>query len=142
MSRPSPDALFVALVLAPGTYSRNRYFNLFKEDALWRARRRAQVIRSLVRDLTEPWPRPGLEGKAGPDSYEERDEGETVFVEYRMSDLDYRRSAVLTRLEAATLHYALSQAGKGQVVPGDVQLVEEALQSLGGLPKEPAPSED
>lgn len=129
---PGADALFVALVLAPDTYSRNKYFQLFQEDALWHARRRAQVIRSIVRDLTEPWPHPGAHSStSGPDFYEERDQGDHVMIDYRISDLDYRRSAVLTALETATLHFALAKAGKGEASREDTRAVEAALQQLG-----------
>ncbi len=133
MTRPSANALLVALVLAPDTYSRNKYFELFQEEALWHARRRAQILRSIIRDLTEPWPHPGARAPvAGPDFYEERPLGEVIALEYRVSDLDYRRSAVLTPLEAATLHYALAKSGHGKVSASDQTQVETALRSLGG----------
>jgi hypothetical protein len=47
-----PEALLVALVLSPATYSRNRFFDLHKDPAVRRVRRRASIIRSVIKHLT------------------------------------------------------------------------------------------
>ncbi len=45
------DALLAALVLVPASYSRNRFFELYTDPAMRRLRRRASLLRSLVRDI-------------------------------------------------------------------------------------------
>jgi DNA-binding FrmR family transcriptional regulator len=126
----NPDALLVALVLAPGTFSRNRHFHLFEQGALKRARRRAGELRGIVRDLTEPWHNAGGRPLPGPDQVEEREiEGE-IHLEYRMLALDFRRRAVLSKLEAAAVHYALAQAGRRVLSDDDRRQVESVLLDL------------
>ena len=46
------DALLAALVLAPATYSRNRFFDLHADPEVRRIRRRASQIRGVVRHVT------------------------------------------------------------------------------------------
>ncbi|HXS19187.1 MAG TPA: hypothetical protein VN764_18445, partial [Polyangiaceae bacterium] len=53
---PHADALMVALILAPDTFSRNKFFRFYEDRKIWSARRRAQMVRSLIKELTEPWP--------------------------------------------------------------------------------------
>ncbi|KYF93391.1 hypothetical protein BE20_09455 [Sorangium cellulosum] len=45
------EALFVALVLAPSTFSRNRFYSLYADPEARRVRRRAALLRSIVRQL-------------------------------------------------------------------------------------------
>jgi hypothetical protein len=47
------EALLVALVLVPASYSRNRFFELYKDPARRRVRRRAAQLRSVVAELVE-----------------------------------------------------------------------------------------
>jgi hypothetical protein len=46
------EALTVAMVLAPGVYARNRRFDLLSLPGAQRARRRAGIVRGLVRQLS------------------------------------------------------------------------------------------
>jgi hypothetical protein len=132
----NPEALLVALVLAPGTFSRNRHFHLFERGALKQARRRAGELRGIVRDLTEPWQNPGGRpyrpgsGQPGPDQVEEREVGDAIHLEYRVLALDFRRRAVLSKLEAAAVHYALAKSGRGVLSDADRRQVEAALLEL------------
>jgi hypothetical protein len=48
---PDPEALVVALTLAPATWSRNRFFELYKDASVRRARRRATLVRCVAADL-------------------------------------------------------------------------------------------
>lgn len=135
LTQASPEALLVALVLAPGTFSRNRHFHLFEQAALKRARRRARELRGIVRDLTEPWRAPGApEGRRSaipvPDQVEEREVEGAIHLEYRVLALDFRRRAVLSRLEAAAVHYALAKSGRGVLSEDDRRQVEAALLEL------------
>lgn len=128
---PHAAALLVALVLAPGTFPRNKFFELYKNEELLIARRRAQMIRSLVKDLTEPWPLPKSAGAHSQPILEQQEEREGLFyLCYRVDELRYRRSAVLTLLEAATLRYALHRAGQGTLAADDKDLVELELAKL------------
>ena len=52
-NRPlSLDGLLCALVIAPQVYARNRFFELFEQPALRRVRRRATLLRGVIRQLT------------------------------------------------------------------------------------------
>ncbi|HSC88610.1 MAG TPA: hypothetical protein VLC09_15110 [Polyangiaceae bacterium] len=128
--RVDSDALLVALVVAPGTYSRNKYFTLFQDPEAHRTRRRAQLVRSILKDLTEPWPaQQGPHGRVAPQAVvvaEMAVEGGTRLV-YRVEEFDYTRSAILTPLELSALRFALARAGRGAVSPEDRRRVESAL---------------
>jgi hypothetical protein len=47
----SPDGLLCALVLAPDTFARNRFFGLYEDPVMRRTRRRAYHVRAIVRQL-------------------------------------------------------------------------------------------
>lgn len=51
MSNAREDALCVVMSVAPGTLSRNRYFDLFRDRDFVRARKRSTRIRSVAREL-------------------------------------------------------------------------------------------
>jgi hypothetical protein len=119
------DALLCALVLAPRTFSRNRFFDLFEKPEAKRIRRRAARIRGIIRQLS------GV-GRHQAVITGERVLGDgRVVIRFTIGDLDIRRTAALTRLEAAALHFALHRAGHGPLSEEDHALVEEALAKLG-----------
>ena len=133
------DALLCALILAPDTYARNRFFQLFQTPDMAKVRRRARRVRSMIAQLTEPWPLRRLPSAAEPAPKpravllaEELREDGLVIVRYRMVDLDYERTTALEPLEAAALRYALARAGRGEVREDDRHLVEGALSRLCG----------
>lgn len=130
---PDLDALLCALILAPGTYSRNRFFDLFEASAARSVRRRALRVRSMLVQLTEPWPLADTEGRPRAHVLGERvlDDGR-ILLRYRVEDLNLTRTATLDPLEAAALRYALHRAGRGEVAAADRRLVESALQQLCG----------
>jgi len=66
----------------------------------------------------------------GPDQVQEREVDGEIHLEYRMLALDYRRRAVLSKLEAAAVHYALAKAGRGVLSETDRRQVEAALLEL------------
>jgi hypothetical protein len=128
-----PEALLVALIIAPATYSRNKFFELFQNDSLRHARRRAQLVRSVIKDLTEPWPYPGEippHPQAVIEAQVEQEDG--LHLTYAVEELGYRRSTILTAIEAAALRYALSRAGKSEVSTQERALVESCLARLSG----------
>lgn len=119
------DGLLCALVLAPATFSRNRFFGVFEAAEARRVRRRAARVRGVVRQLLG-------RGRPKAELVGERvlDDGQ-VFLRYRIEQLAFERTVALSRLEAATLRYALHQAGAGDLTEEDRDHVVGALQRLG-----------
>jgi hypothetical protein len=123
------DALLAALILAPRTFSRNRFFWLFERPEAAKIRRRAARVRGILRQLAATT-------KPGAEIVGERvlADGQ-VHLRYRVEELGYTRTAALSALEAATLRYALSRAGRAALSSEERATVEEALarlnQSLG-----------
>jgi hypothetical protein len=118
------EALLCALVLAPRAYSRNRFFELFEEPERRRVRRRAGRVRGILRQLLA-----GAEitGEV------ELDDGRRL-LRYRMPSLNLSRTAALSRLEFATLRFALDRSKRLEPEPDVRAIVEEALHRLGGAP--------
>lgn len=122
---PHPEALFVALALAPNTYSRNKFFEMFTQKVLFTARRRAELVRGIVRDLSGPPPE--VEGGRPPELLEETRTDEGIRLVYRMPDLEYRRTALLSHLEAAVLEYSLSRIGVRTLAAESESQIRRAL---------------
>ena len=107
------EALLAALVIAPATYSRNRFFELYKDPEVFRVRRRASQLRSIVRHVTRA--APGEEGEivsvadAG---------GDRVELTYTVRALGLRRTAVLSPIELSLVRFAMARA-LGGPPPGD-----------------------
>jgi hypothetical protein len=107
------EALLAALVIAPATYSRNRFFELYKDPEVFRVRRRASQLRSIVRHVTRA--APGEEGEilsvaaAGDDRVE---------LTYRVRALGLRRTAVLSPIELSLVRFAMARS-EGGPPPGD-----------------------
>lgn len=128
---PSPEALLVALILAPQTFSRNKFFEMFQQEDRAYARRRSQIVRSIIKELTEPWPHLGeIPPHPAPKITEQRESEAGLHLSYEVDEFDYKRSVLLTPLEAAALRYALNRAGFGELEPGDRELVEKHLAGL------------
>lgn len=130
------DALLCALVLAPTSFSRNRFFGLFEQPERKRLRRRAARVRGIIRQLMNP-----ERGRSEIVGERVLEDGR-VLLKYTLSALDYSRTASLSRLEAAVLRYALFRAGRSEVQEIDRHLVEDALARLGrglGLSLDAAP---
>lgn len=118
------DALLCALILAPNTFSRNRFFQLFEDPEARRVRRRANRVRGIIRQLVG-------DGKNQAQIIGERvmEDGQ-VILRYRVEELDLSRSTALSALEAAAMRFALSRAGLGRLSAGDRDQVEEAFAQL------------
>ncbi len=125
---PSPrvdlDALLCALTLVPTAFARNRFFNLFENAAALKVRRRASRVRGIIRQLCGT-------GRVKAEIVGEQvlDDGQ-VLLRYRVEEIGFSRTAALSKLEAATLRFALFRAGVGTVDAGDRELVESALERL------------
>jgi len=118
------DALLCALTLVPTAFARNRFFKLFENPAALKVRRRASRVRGIIRQLSGA-------GRVKAEIIGEQvlDDGQ-VLLRYRVEEIGFSRTAALSRLEAATLRFALFRAGVASVDKEDRELVENALQRL------------
>jgi hypothetical protein len=96
------SALLCALVLAPTTFARNRFFSFFTEASARRTRSRAAQLRTIVRQLAHDNPRAELL-ELGP-----RAEGNFV-LRYRIHRLSLERTSVLERLELGLIRFAVAR---------------------------------
>ena len=118
------DALLAALILAPRTFARNRFFTLFQNPDAAKIRRRASRIRGILRQLAgTPRPEAEIVGERV------MSDGQ-VLLRYRVEELNYTRTAALSSLEAATLRYALHRSGKASLSHEEQVAVETALSRL------------
>jgi hypothetical protein len=122
------EGLLAALVIAPGTYSRNRFFDLYKDPEIHRVRRRAAQLRSIVRHVTRADPAESGEilrvAPAG---------GDRVELIYSVPALGLRRTALLEPIELSLVLFAIARAGRpGGPPPGDPDRarIETALARL------------
>lgn len=118
------EALLCALVLAPTTFSRNRFFGLFENQGRKRLRRRASRVRGIIRQLVSP-----ERGRAEILGERILEDGQ-VLLRYQVEELGYSRTTALTRLEAAALRYSLHRAGRGELADEDRKLVQDAISRL------------
>lgn len=108
--RPDPEALLVALVLCPGTYSRNRFFSLYTDPAYARVRRRAQLLRSIITEIAQADPaRRGQIVSIEDRSSETNADEAWLMVTYVVPSLGLRRTTALGSLELSLLRYALAK---------------------------------
>jgi len=115
-----------ALVLAPNTFARNRFFGLYEDPVLRRVRRRAYHVRGILRQLLGQ----GNEKAIVIGRLEFDDE--RVLLRYRIEHLKMERTTALSTLESAVLSFALHRAGQGELEQEDRARVERALEGLGG----------
>ncbi|WP_437780063.1 hypothetical protein [Sorangium sp. So ce1097] len=131
MNGPPPidlEALFVALVLAPSTFSRNRFYALYTDPATRRVRRRAALLRSIVRQLVAGADRAGLAPAASGGA----------LLTYDVPSLGLKRTAALDALELAVLRIAVAR-GKGTLFgPQEAGPQEVAPQEGATAPQGPA----
>jgi hypothetical protein len=118
--------MLCALVLAPNTFARNRFFGLFEDPALRRVRRRAYHVRSILRQLLGS----GNERALIIGRWELADS--RVLLRYRVENVKLERTTALSALEFAVLNYALHRVGRGELEDEQRTLVENALRSLSG----------
>lgn len=118
------EALLCALVLAPTSFSRNRFFELYELPEKRRVRRRANRVRGILRQLLA-----GAEitGEV------ELDDGRRL-MRYHLPALNLSRTAALSRLEFATLRFALDRSNRREPDAEARALVEGALHRLAGIP--------
>lgn len=109
------EALLAALVIDPATYSRNRFFELYKDPDLYRVRRRASQLRSIVRHVTQADPAQPGEGV----SFTPAGAGR-VTLTYAVAALGLRRTALLDPIELSLVRMAIARASRPEgPPPGD-----------------------
>jgi hypothetical protein len=129
MSEIDREALLVALVLAPATYSRNRFFSLYTDPEIRRIRRRASLIRGIVRHVS----RVDAEERGEVVRTEPTDAGRVDFI-YAVPAIGLRRTATLDPIELSLVRFAMSRAPgrSAPLAPDDPDRlrIEAALQRL------------
>ncbi len=121
---PDLDGLLCALVLAPGTYSRNRFFRMFEGAGARRARRRATHVRSVLRSLRDR----GSAADVLPDTDVSALTGD-VEISFQVPSLGLTRRTRLAPLELALVRYAM-KVGSDEVRARDKVAVEGSLARL------------
>jgi hypothetical protein len=125
---PDAEALLAALVLDPATYSRNRFYELFRDADLRRVRRRAAAVRSVV----------ALLAREASASLEAVEDG--AILRFEVKQLGLKRTVRLDPLEISLARYGAALA-KGRVLGSgdpDRERVERVLGRL--LRAVPAPA--
>lgn len=121
------DGLLCALVLAPSTYSRNRFFRMYEDPAMKSVLRRARLVRNLVRQLARA---------DGTSSVAVREDG-TVELEIAIDSIGYRRRSMLAAVEHDLVVYLASRVKGSLAVASEDALqaktrVESAIERLSG----------
>lgn len=115
-ARIDGEALLVALVLSPATYSRNRFFEMYKDPELRRVRLRAAQVRSIVRQVTSGR---AARGGLGESVRVARSDGGRVELAYEVPALGLRRTVLLDPIEMALIRFALARAAGVNTLPPD-----------------------
>jgi len=118
------DGLLAALVLAPGTYSRNRFFTLFREPRYRRVRRKAAQLRGLLRHLAR------TNGTVVIDAREALPDGGEA-IRYHVDRLSLTAEVRLEPFEVALVNVALAIARKEEPPAEAAALVNAAVLRLG-----------
>ena len=105
---PEPEAMVVALVMAPGMYPRNRFFAMFNVPTLRKARWRAAQLRGLVNALARP--------SAPIADYVLERHTDHSLLSYRVPSLNARVQAYLRPHEAAVVEVAVARI-RGETPP-------------------------
>ena len=121
------EALLVAMVLAPATYARNRFFDLYKDPEVRRIRRRATQLRSIVRHVTRVSPAELAERM----SLAPAEDGRTE-LRYTVPSIGLRRVALLDPIELSLVRFAMARGRAAGLGPDDPDRarVEAALARL------------
>lgn len=125
------ETLTVAMAVAPGVYSRNRHFSLHQRPEARAARRRAALVRGIVRHLAV-----AVDVRVERASDDDR-EG-ALEVSYRVAALAFERTARLSSAELACVRYLARKVGvalpaaltEGATPETDAALVEATLARL------------
>jgi len=126
----SLDGLLCALVVAPQVYARNRFFDLFEQAPLRRIRRRAKLVRGVIRQLV------GTPGRRGQIVGEQVQSDGRVIIRFIVPELNFSRTTALSSLEATLVRYVVARTKHMTPDPGDRSRIEQSLGGLAaGLPR-------
>ncbi|MFO0757978.1 MAG: hypothetical protein U0359_15890 [Byssovorax sp.] len=104
MNAGDREAYLTAMVLAPGTFARNRFFDLHAHPEMRKLRRRATLLRGIIRHLGRQSALEAGEMKSlDPDA-----DGRTRLV-YEVPSVGLRRTATLDPIELALVRFALAR---------------------------------
>lgn len=120
------DGLLVALVLVPHSYSRNRFFSLFRQREASRVRRRAALLRSVIAELVDD------EIEVEPSR-----EGGRVVLRYDLPELGARRESRMSEDEFALVDMVVRRSRPGlafDVLPEARDRIAPALERLFAVP--------
>lgn len=120
-----PDALLCALVLAPKTFARNKFFRMYEVPELARVRRRAARVRGIVRQVGGQPGQVAAGQIIGEQVFDDR-----VLLRYKVDNIRFARTTALTPLEAALVHYALHASIGAELSASDRELVRRSLSRL------------
>lgn len=124
MTRATPDrdGLLASLVLAPGTFPRNRFYAMYRETPLAKARARAAELRGIVRTLL------GARGAAELESRADTPQGARLIV--RVPRLGLTVTSELSAFERDVVDVAVSIGRREQPPLGAKARVDVALARL------------
>jgi hypothetical protein len=126
----SVDGLLCALVVAPQVYARNRFFDFFEQPPLRKTRRRAKLVRGIIRQLV------GFSGRRGQVVGEQVLADGRVLIRYIVPELNFSRTTALSNLEATLVRYVVARARHQLPSSEDRARIEQALGGLAaGLPR-------
>jgi len=126
----SLDGLLCALVVAPQVYARNRFFELFEQAPLRKVRRRAKLVRGIIRQLV------GIAGRRGQIVGEQVQTDGRVLIRYIVPELNFSRTTALSSLEATLVRYVVARARHLAPDLADRARIEHSLGGLAaGLPR-------
>jgi hypothetical protein len=137
---PDAEALLVALTLSPATYSRNRFFEMYRSPDMQRTRRRAGQLRGIVTALASD-AAAKVAGRVL--SIDVTEDGGAVLA-YVVPSVGMRRTVRLRAIELSLLRYCVGRArGEGAhegLQPGmdDSARIGFALQRLSPVSALPA----
>jgi hypothetical protein len=141
---PETEALLVALTLSPATYSRNRFFEMYRSPEVRRARRRAGHLRSLVTALVSE---ASARNAARLLSLDAAEDGGAVLV-YDVPSVGMRGAVSLRPIELSLVRYCVGR-GRGERTPpelladsADMERIGAALARLSPTLPSAAPSNE
>jgi hypothetical protein len=122
--RTESEALVIAMTLVPGLFSRNRTFSLFEDPDVRRARRRATLLRGIVRHLATV--------AGAMESLRISRAAGRCELSYRIAAMKMQRRASLSDVELACVHYLVSREGVAglRVTEQDRAAIDAALRRL------------
>jgi hypothetical protein len=118
------EALVIGMALVPGLFSRNRSFALFEDPEVRRARRRAALLRGIVRQLAS--------AQGAFESLRIARGSASCELSYCVPGMKMRRRTSLSDAELACIQYLAGRAGVGGLcaTEEDREAIDAALRRL------------